>query len=409
MESIDISYIREPVDRNLLLQELKQRHFLRKTNYGDKEIYVTTAHRSPNIMQEIGRLRELSFALQGGGTGKPVDIDEYDTLPDPHCYKQLFVWSPADQEIVGAYRFIHGTNILQRPDGTYATSAASEFHFSEEFIRDYLPYTVELGRAFVQPKFQPGTNLSKGLYSLDNLWDGIGGLAMEIPETYYFFGKVTMYSQMNPEAKDLILYFLKKHFPDRYGLLWPYEPRDITTDFNKLHRLFRGRNYKEDYQTLVHSVRELGSSVPPLINAYMKLSPTMRSFGTAMTHGFGDVDETGILIKLRDIYPDKRSRYFESYEKRNKRLDRRNLFNIDLEKLPWWGKSVEGEQESIADHLAKMRERQQQRRQERIEKRKSTQEKRKTVRKPKEKAEPKNKTPKATPHKTKDTKKTTEK
>jgi len=377
MENIDISYIREPVERALLLQELKQRHFLRKTNYGDKEIYVTTAHRSPNIMQEIGRLRELSFALQGGGTGKPVDIDEYDTLPDPHCYKQLFVWSPQDQEIVGAYRFIHGTNILQRPDGTYATSAASEFHFSEEFIRDYMPFTVELGRAFVQPKFQPVTSFSKGLYSLDNLWDGIGGLAMEIPETHYFFGKVTMYSQMNPEAKDLILYFLKKHFPDRDGLLWPYEPREITTDFNKLHRLFKGRNYKEDYQTLVHSVREMGSSVPPLINAYMKLSPTMRTFGTAMTHGFGDVDETGIIIKLRDIYPDKRLRYFESYDKRNKRLDRRNLFNIDLEKLPWWGKSADGETESIAEHIAKIKERHEERKKERSEKRKALQEERK--------------------------------
>ena len=371
MENIDISYIREPVDRELLLHELKQRHFLRKTNYGDKEIYVTTAHRSPNIMQEIGRLRELSFALQGGGTGKAVDIDEYDMLPDPHCYKQLFVWSPQDQEIVGAYRFIHGTNIMQRPDGTYATSAASEFHFGEEFVKDYLPFTVELGRAFVQPMFQPGNNLSKGLYSLDNLWDGIGCLAMEIPETHYFFGKVTMYSQMNPEAKDCILYFLKKHFPDRDGLLWPYEPREISSDFNKLHRILRGRNYKEDYQTLVHTVRELGCTVPPLINAYMKLSPTMRTFGTAMTHGFGDADETGIIIKLRDIYPDKRSRYFESYNKRNRRLDRRNLFNIDLEKLPWWGKTADGEPETIAEHIAKIREQREKRRQDRIEKRKA--------------------------------------
>ena len=381
MGNIDTSYIREPVEKGLLLQELKLRHFLRKTNYGDKEIYVTTAHRSPNIMQEIGRLRELSFALDGGGTGKAVDIDEYDTLPEPHCYKQLFVWSPEDQEIVGAYRFIHGTNILKRRDGTYATSAASEFNFSEEFEKEYLPFTVELGRAFVQPMFQPGNNLGKGLYSLDNLWDGIGSIAMEIPETHYYFGKVTMYSQMNAEAKDLILYFLKKHFPDRDGLMWPYEPRETTTDYNKLHRMFRGRNYKEDYQTLVHAVRELGSSVPPLINAYMKLSPTMRTFGTAMTHGFGNVDETGILIKLRDIYPDKRSRYFESYDKRNRRLDRRHLFNIDLEKLPWWRKNAEGEQESVAEHLAKIRERREERKRERSAKRQTTKNKKKTAKK----------------------------
>lgn len=155
MKEIDVSYIREAVDKALIKNELKQKHFLRMTNCGNKEIYVTTAHRSPNIMQEIGRLRELSFALEGGGTGKPVDIDEYDLLPEPHCYKQLFVWSPEDEEIVGAYRFIHGTNILTRPDGTMATSAASEFQFGEEFVKNYLPYTVELGRAFVQPAFQP--------------------------------------------------------------------------------------------------------------------------------------------------------------------------------------------------------------------------------------------------------------
>lgn len=365
MNNIDTSYIRKPVERELLIQELKQRHFLRKTNYGDKEIYVTTAHLSPNIMQEIGRLRELSFAMQGGGTGKEVDIDEYDTLPEPHCYKQLFVWSPSDQEIVGAYRFIHGTNILQHPDGTFATSAASEFQFSDEFINEYMPYTIELGRAFVQPAFQPSTNLSKGLYSLDNLWDGIGGVAMEIPETRYFFGKITMYSQMNPLAKDLILYFYQKHFPDKDGLMWPYEPRLIQTDFNKLHRTFKGRNYKEDYQTLVHSVRELGESVPPLINAYMHLSPTMRSFGTAMTHGFGDVDETGILLTLRDLYPDKRSRYFESYSTRNSKFDRRRLFKIDFTRLPWWKSKDESQQKELStlkDKIIAKRESRQKRR-----------------------------------------------
>lgn len=349
MKEIDVSYIREAVDKALIKNELKQKHFLRMTNCGNKEIYVTTAHRSPNIMQEIGRLRELSFALEGGGTGKPVDIDEYDLLPEPHCYKQLFVWSPEDEEIVGAYRFIHGTNILTRPDGTMATSAASEFQFGEEFVKNYLPYTVELGRAFVQPAFQPGNNMRKGLYSLDNLWDGLGCLAMEIPETRYFFGKITMYSQMNPEAKDLILYFYQKHFPDKDGLLRPYEPRVITSDFNKLHRLFQGRNYKEDYQTLVRSVRELGASVPPLINAYMHLSSTMRSFGTAMARDFGGVDETGILITLGDLYPEKKSRYVDSYAERNSSFDRRRLFKIDMRKMPWWKSKNPDEQRELEE------------------------------------------------------------
>lgn len=345
---MDTSYIIPRVDRKLIKSELKNKNFLRKTNFGNKEIYITTAHLSPNIMKEIGRLRELSFALDGGGTGNPCDIDEFDTLPEPNCFKQLFVWSPEDEEIVGGYRFIHGSNMMIRENGTFATPTAELFHYTDEFINNYLPYTVELGRAFVQPEFQPSNNLRKGMYSLDNLWDGLGGIALEIPETRYFFGKITMYSQMNRQAKDLILYFYKKHFPDRDGLVWPFESLEILSDYNELVKLFNGRNYKEDYQILLRAVRSLGCTVPAMINAYMHLSPTMRSFGTAKNHEFGETDETGILVTLRDIVPDKRSRYIESYDTKNRRFDRLSLFNIDMERLPWWKKKGdEQEQEDL--------------------------------------------------------------
>ena len=332
----DLSYIIPPVPRQLIKEELSSKNFLRHTNYGGKEIYVTTAHLSPNIMREIGRLRELSFATEGGGTGKELDIDEFDTLPEPFCFKQLFVWSPEDEAIVGGYRFIHGSNMFRSADGTICTPTAELFHYTQEFIDNYLPYTLELGRSFVQPDFQPSTSLKRGMYSLDNLWDGLGSIAMEIPETRYYFGKITMYPQMNRKAKDLILYFYQKHFPDRDGLVWPNEPMNIESDYNELHKLFSGRNYKEDYQILLRSVRELGSNVPPLVNAYMKLASSMRSFGTAYNHSFGETDETGILIPVRDIYPDKRARYFESYQERNRRLERRTLFKINLRRLPWW-------------------------------------------------------------------------
>lgn len=342
---MDLSYIIPPVDKELIKSELKNKHFLRKTNNGGKEIYVTTAHLSPNIMQEIGRLREISFALDGGGTGKACDIDEFDTLPEPYCFKQLFVWSPVDEEIVGGYRFIHGSNMMRNSDGSIATPTAELFHYSDEFTNEYLPYTVELGRAFVQPAFQPGNDLRKGMYSLDNLWDGLGCLAIEIPETRYFFGKITMYSQMNRKAKDMILYFYKKHFPDRDGLVWPFEPLTIESDYNELVKIFNGRNYKEDYQILLRSVRALGCTIPAMINAYMRLSPTMRSFGTAMNHAFGETDETGILIKLRDLLPEKRSRYFESYDIKNSLFDRLSLFNINIKQLPWWKKKGDRQEE----------------------------------------------------------------
>lgn len=326
---MDLSYIIPPVPRELIKKELTRKIFLRKTNHGNKEIYITTAQISPNIMQEIGRLRELSFTMEGGGTGKPVDIDEFDTLPEPYCFKQLFVWDPENEEIVGGYRFIHGSNMYRSVDGSIYTPTAELFHFTDEFIRKYLPYTLELGRSFVQPAYQPSTDIRKGMYSLDNLWDGLGTLSLEIHRTRYFFGKITMYPQMNRQAKDMILYFYQKHFPDKDGLVWPNEPMNIEMDYNKLHDMFNGRNYKEDYQILHRAVRELGSYVPPLVNAYMNLSSTMKSFGTAYNHAFGETDETGILVAVADIYPDKVERHLKSYITRNPLFMRRKLFKIN--------------------------------------------------------------------------------
>ena len=354
----DLSYIAPPVDRELIKKELKQKHFLRKSNYGNKEIYVTTAHLSPNIMREIGRLRELSFAADGGGTGKEVDIDMYDTIDDPYCCKQLFVWSPEDEEIVGAYRFIHGSNMMRREDGSIVTPTADQYQFSELFINEYLPYTVELGRAFVQPAYQPGNNLRKGLYSLDNLWDGLGCLILEIPETRYFFGKITMYGDLDRKARDLILYFYQKHFPDRDGLVWPYERVSIESDYNELVQLFTGRNYKEDYQILLHAVRERGCTVPPLINAYMNLTPTMRSFGTCPNHHLVGTTDTGILITLNDIFPEKRRRYIDSYEERNQKLDRRRFFSINMKLLPWWKKQASDEEKEALRELKTLKNKQ---------------------------------------------------
>ncbi len=341
MLSKDLSYIIPPVPRELIKSELSSHNFLRHTQYGGKEIYITTAHISPNIMREIGRLRELSFASEGGGTGKEVDIDEFDLLPEPYCFRQLFVWSAEDEEIVGGYRFLHGSNMMRLDDGRVNTPTAELFHYTDDFMDNYLPYMIELGRSFVQPEFQPGHNLRKGMYSLDNLWDGLASIAVEIPETRYYFGKITMYPQMNRKAKDVILFFYQKHFPDRDGLVWPNEAMKIESDYNELNTIFCGRNYKEDYQILHRAVRELGSYVPPLVNADMNLSPTMRSFGTAYNHEFGETDETGVLVTVKDIFPEKKKRYFESYDTRNRLFDRGRMFKINMRVLPWWNRKAD--------------------------------------------------------------------
>ncbi|MBR1769411.1 MAG: GNAT family N-acetyltransferase [Bacteroidales bacterium] len=310
IKTMDTSYVIPPVDKNLIKEELTQDIFFRKTNYGNRDIYITTAHKSPNIMREIGRLREISFGAQGGGSGTECDIDQYDVAPEPHCYKQLFVWDNEDEEIVGGYRFIVGKDVFMQSDGELLSATADLFFFSDLFKEHVWPYTMELGRSFVRPEYQPTISLRKGMYSLDNLWDGLGGLAQVMSDSVkYFFGKITMYPSMNTQARDYILYFYKKHFPDNEGLVWPKEEVKIETDYNDLTQLFCGRNYKEDYQILVKSVRALNEGIPPLVNAYMNLSSTMRSFGTSVNKHFSDVEETGILVTIADIYEDKRKRY----------------------------------------------------------------------------------------------------
>lgn len=303
----------QPIDPKLIESELTEKTFLRKTNNGNKEIYIINHKESPNIMLEIGRLREISFRDAGGGTGKPIDIDEFDTNETP--YQQLLVWSPEDKEIIGGYRFINGKDIKIDDKGDAYCATAELFHFSELFIKEYLPYTIELGRSWVQPKYQPTYNIRKGLFSLDNLWDGLGAITLDYPEMKYFFGKITMYPRFNITARDMILFFLKKYFPDKENMVYPHEPLNIITDIEELNNTFNTGSYDEDYRILMKNVRRFNESIPPLVNAYMNLSSTMKSFGTAINHNFGKVEETGILITINDIYDIKKHRHIATYKK----------------------------------------------------------------------------------------------
>lgn len=293
-----------PVDRSLILAELTEEKLLRKTNNGNNEIYVVTAQNSPNIMQELGRLRELSFRDAGGGTGAAVDIDDEDLAEEG--YQQLFVWDPKAQEIVGGYRFI-----VSRTTHPKHMSTEHYFRFSDRFRNEFLPYTIELGRSFVQPHYQGIRQNPKGLYSLDNLWDGLGALVITNPDMKYFFGKVTMYGDYNREARDILLYFLKKYFPDYDNLIEGIYPIELQFDTEKMEQMFCGGNYAEDYKILTREIRKCKENIPPLINSYMNISPSMRVFGTVTNPDFGGVEETGILITINDIYPVKSERHFK--------------------------------------------------------------------------------------------------
>ena len=293
-----------------LEEELTEDKFVRMTNKADNELYIITAQDSPKIMQEIGRLRELTFRAAGGGTGKPVDIDDFDTMEDP--YKQLIVWDPDQEEILGGYRF----HLCDKEKTDYSkASLATEklFHFSDKFKKEYIPDLIELGRSFVQPGYQTTSRLGKGLYALDNLWDGLGTLVIDYPEKQFFFGKVTMYRNYNQRARNLILYFLEKHFPDNEQLVYPKIPLETNMDREEMKTIFSGRTYLEDYKILSQKVRAFGENIPPLINAYMNLSPSLRTFGTVINPSFGGVEETAILITINDLYKQKVERHIASY------------------------------------------------------------------------------------------------
>ena len=302
-----------PVSLDLIKAELTQAKKLRDTNKSHNEIYVVNHHDSPNLMREIGRLREEAFRDSGGGSGLSMDIDEFDTMENP--YQQLIVWDPDAEKILGGYRYILGTDIKLDENGQPLLATSHMFHFSEKFIKEYLPYTIELGRSFVSPEYQSSKAGTKALFALDNLWDGLGALAIIRPDMKYFFGKMTMYPEYNRQARDLIQHFLFKHFKDEEKLVTPVDPIRIETPASYMDSILTEDEFKDDYKLLNAEVRRLGVNIPPLVNSYMSLSPTMKMFGGGINHEFSEAEETCILINFDEIHETKRERHINSFIK----------------------------------------------------------------------------------------------
>lgn len=301
-----------PVDIKLIEAELTPDRFLRQTNRAGNHIYIVDAHHAPNTMREIGRLREVSFRAGGGGTGKDCDIDEFDLMDAP-C-RQLLVWNPEEREIIGAYRYILGSEVQLMPDGTPRIATAHMFRFSTSFIQRMLPHTIELGRSWIRPEYQSTRAGSRAIYALDNLWDGLGALTVLHPEVKFLFGKMTMYPSYDRDCRNLLLHFLHLYFPDPDHIIYPIEPLTDTYCEQAEGGFFVGGDFKEDYRRLNAFVRAKGINIPPLINAYMGLSPSMRILGTAINHEFGEVEETGLLITIADIFDDKIRRHIASFK-----------------------------------------------------------------------------------------------
>ncbi len=303
-----------PVDKEILVSELTKDKLIRYTRKGENELYEVTAENSPNVMREIGRLREITFRDAGGGTGNEIDIDDYDTDPE-NPYRQLIVWDPHELEIIGGYRYICGKGI-----GPEKLATSELFNYSETFVEKYLPRTIELGRSFIQPNYQGTKTTRKGLFALDNLWDGLGALIMKYSDCNYFFGKVTMYRKYDISARNILLNFMHKYFYDSENIVSPIKPVDIDEGNPAYNEIFDGMEYHDAYKKLSHEIKLRGEHIPPLFNSYMNLSPTMKVFGTAVNDTFGGVEETAILVTISDIFPDKLDRYTSPLRQWSQRL-----------------------------------------------------------------------------------------
>lgn len=294
------------IDKVVLKKELNSKCFSRLTRKGSNEIYIVNDKTAPNVILEIGRLREITFRASGGGTGEEVDLDAYDR--GDYAYQQLIVWSPEDEEIIGGYRFILCKDAIDS-QGLIHLSTVHYFNLSANFVDTILPQTIELGRSWVQPNYQPSVNPRKGLFALDNIWDGLGSIVRLNPSINYFFGKVTMYPNYNTDCRDFLLFFIKKYFPDEEKLVVPINPLQQNYDTSYAEKQLEGLGFKDGYKVLNGHIRENDEFIPPLVNIYMNLSSTMKTFGTAVNDEFGKVEETGILITIADIFPEKKERH----------------------------------------------------------------------------------------------------
>ncbi|MBR5723804.1 MAG: GNAT family N-acetyltransferase [Bacteroidales bacterium] len=304
----------DPVSVDLLKAELTPEKKLCDTNKAGNEVYVVDCNDAPNVLQEIGRLRELAFRASGGGTGCSVDLDDFDFLPD-RLYKQMVIWDPESCTILGGYRFILGSDVSFDEQGQPILTSSHLFHFSDTFIRDYLPHTIELGRSFVTPEYQSSKAGAKIIFALDNLWDGLAAIMLQHSNMLYYFGKMTIYPHYDKTALALIQHFLWKHFPDPDELVRPNHPYVCGGDGRLMDLILRDADFKGDYRNLKDAVRRLGVNIPPLVNSYMNISPAMKMFGCAINDEFFDAIETGILIGFDEMYADKRDRHKEPYLK----------------------------------------------------------------------------------------------
>lgn len=303
----------DPVPVELIKAELTKSKKLEDTNKGHNELYIVTWHDSPNVVTEIGRLRELTFREAGGSTGNSIDLDEYDKMEKP--YKQLIVWDPDNEAIVGGYRFFYGSDATFDEKGQPVMASAHQFRFSQKFIDEYLPHVLELGRNFVAPAYQSSKDGAKSIFAMDNLWDGLVAIIMKNPNLLYYFGKITVYPSYDHITRNLIYHFLWKHFGDKNELVRPWDDQTLLPDSDPdlMNLVLNQDDLAEDYKLLKMAARMRGVNIPPNVTAYISITSQMLMFGTAVNRLMHNIEDTGVLIPFDAIYHEKKRRHIGAY------------------------------------------------------------------------------------------------
>jgi len=287
-----------PVNRKKIKKELQLAKILGSTIDG-KKILLTDFAGSPEVVKEIARLRELTFRKVGEGTGKKLDIDEY----DKH-YKHLVLWDEDELEIVGAYRIGICGEIL-KSYGTQGLYTSSLFNFSGEFVKKYLPDAIELGRSFIQKKYW-NTN------ALDYLWQGIGAFLKFNSNTKYMIGPVSISNHYPDEAKQMLIYFYKKWFDNPNNLVKAKSPFTISSkNLVECISLLNSNERKEDFRKLKVLIKNYGFTVPPLYKHYTDLCEPggVQFLDFGIDKDFENCIDGFIVVEIDKIKEAKKSRY----------------------------------------------------------------------------------------------------
>lgn len=294
--------IAHPVDRKMLKSTLKKSQLLGQTQDG-KKIYLYDFEQDSPVMHEIGRLRELTFRTVEEGTGTSIDLDSYDTR-----YRHLVLWDEEELEIVGAYRLGECKN-LTREKGKDNLYTSTLFNLKPE-IAPYLPYSIELGRSFVQPRYW-------GKRSLDYLWFGIGAYVAQHPEIKYLFGPVSLSDAYPQNAKELIIGFYQQQLGSGQDLAEAKRPVTLSKNNQKIAEEMLSGDYKESFKKLNTLLDLDGVKVPTLFKQYAEVTDDKgcRFIDFSIDPNFNACIDALIMVELDKLKPKKRDRYLNPIQK----------------------------------------------------------------------------------------------